>query len=241
MDAATEGANATVKAAAKIEWTQMSSVVSAFNRGHLNPQAMQVHRKFRFIGQRLFNDAHTKDPTITKDGWHVLRLNHDIAVMLYVPETTGTGKKKKTTWKYVWRLGNVVGLRRLKVNASERATEAQLAGAEVLAMNPAQLSIQDPAAVFTVRWYHECNSRGDILHGFQNRACKELFCLPTAGECHAEPVELVSNHAVIESVQMQKVRGHIGVWEADVDHIKCIKKKFKQLTKAELVKCKAKR
>jgi len=241
MDNATEGANATVKAAAKIEWTQMSSVVSAFNRGHLNPQAMQVHRKFRFIGQRLFNNAHTKDPTITKDGWHVLRLNHDIAAMLYVPETTGTGKKKKTIWKYVWRLGNVVGLRRLKSNPSERATEAQLAGAEVLVMNPAELSIQDPAAVFTVRWYHECNSRGDILQGFQNRACKEWFHLPTAGECHAEPVELLANHAVIESVQMQKVRGHIGIWEADADHIKCIKKKFKQLTKAELVKCKAKR
>ena len=45
-----------------------------------------------------------------------------------------------------------------------------------------------------------------------------------------------ANHAVIESVQMQKVRGHICVWEADTDHIKCIKKKFKQLTKAELVK-----
>ena len=54
-------------------------------------------------------------------------------------------------------------------------------------------------------------------------------------------MELLANHAVIESVQMQKVRGHIGIWEADADDIKCIKKKFKQLTKAELVKCKAKR
>ena len=34
--------------------------------------------------------------------------------------------------------------------------------------------------------------------------------------------------------------GHVLV-PHQVDHIKCIKKKFKQLTKAELVKCKAKR
>ena len=50
----------------------------------------------------------------------------------------------------VLKYATVVGLRRLKSNPSERATEAQLAGAEVLVMNPAELSIQDPAAVFTI-------------------------------------------------------------------------------------------
>ena len=63
------------------------------------------------------------------------------------------------------------------------------------------------------------------------------FYLPTSGELHAEPVELVSNHAVIESVKMQKALGHISVWEANLDHIKCIKKKFTLLTKAEQPKC----
>ena len=83
--------------AAKSEWAQMSRVVSDFNCGHLNAQAMQVHRTFRFIEQRVFNEAPTKDPEMKKDGWHILRLNHDIAAMLYIPVSTGTGKKKKTT------------------------------------------------------------------------------------------------------------------------------------------------
>ena len=34
----------------------------------------------------------------------------------------------------------------------------------------------------------------------------------------AEPVELVSNLRVIEAVAMQKVLGHVGVWEAYADH-----------------------
>ena len=113
----------------------------------------------------------------------------------------------------MWRLGNIVGLRRLKSNPSSTATEAQLRAADVLVMNPKELSIQDPAAVFSVRWYHECNEHGEVLSGFQNRACVQWFYLPTNGEAHAEPVELVSNHAVIEALQMRKVTGHRGVWD----------------------------
>ena len=37
----------------KDEWKKMSAVMRDFNKGHLNSQAMQVHRKFRFIGQNL--------------------------------------------------------------------------------------------------------------------------------------------------------------------------------------------
>ena len=59
-----------------------------------------------------------------------------------------------------------------------------------------------------------------------------MFHLPTAGEAYAEPAELLSNHAVIESVQMQKVLGHVGIWEANADHLDCIKTKV-----YENVKC----
>ena len=59
--------------------------------------------------------------------------------------------------------------------------------------------------------------------------CKTWFYLPTGGENHAEPVELVSNLRVIEAVQMQKVLRHVGVWEANTDHIKCVKDEFKKL------------
>ena len=38
------------------------------------------------------------------------------------------------------------------------------------------------------------------------------------GELYAKPVELVSNLRVIEAVAMQKVLGHVGVWEAYADH-----------------------
>ena len=100
----------------------------------------------------------------------------------------------------------------LKDSPSKGASEAQLAEVPVLCMNPIEVSIQDPSAVLSLRWYHECNGHGDVLKGFQNSACKEWFYLPTSGEIYAEPVELVSNHAVIEAVQMKKVIGHVGVW-----------------------------
>ena len=207
----------------------MSGVVRDFNKGHLNPQALQTHRKFRFIGQQLFNAAHANNPAETKDGYHELRLNHDVAVMLEVQVVTGTGRKKKKEWKHVWRLGNIVGMRVLKSKPKEKATESQLAAAEIFNLRPQSVSIQDPAAVFTVRWYHECNGHGDVLQGFQNKECKGLFYLPTAGEAFAEPVELVSNHAVLESVKMQKVLGHIGVWAAKPDHLTCVRAKFRKL------------
>ena len=205
----------------------MSGVVRDFNKGHLNAQAMQVHRKFRFIGQKLFNEAHSHNPAEAKDGWHVLSLNHDVAVMMQVEIVTGTGRKQKKTWKYVWRLGNIVGIRQLKEKPRDTAT--QLGAAEVAILNPKEISIQDPKAVFTLRWYHESNQHGNVLTGFQNRGCTTWFYLPTSGENYVEPVELVSNLRVIEAVQMQKVLGHVGVWEANADHIKCVKDEFKKL------------
>ena len=48
-------------------------------------------------------------------------------------------------------------------------------------------------------------------------------------QCHAEPAELVSNHAVIEAMVMKKALGYIVVWEANPDHIKCITKKFRTI------------
>ena len=93
------------------------------------------------------------------------------------------------------------------------------------------------------RQYHEANVHGDVLPGFQNRACKGWFHLPTGGEAHAEPVELVANqwHAVIESMKMGKVLGHVGVWEAEAAHLTCIKKQYSALVKPAQPKCKMRR
>ena len=168
-------------------------------------------------------------------------MNHDVTVMLHTQVTTGAGRRQKKEWKYVWRIGNIVGLRQLKVEPNHRATEEQLASSEVLTVNPKSLSIHDPAAVLTLRWYHESNAHGDVLLGFQNKACKGWYHLPTSGEAHVEPVELVPNHAVIESVKMSKVLGHVGVWQAERDHITCTKKKLKSLVQAEQPKCKVRR
>ena len=157
-----------------------------------------------------------------------MKLNHDMAVMLEVQVVVGTGRRARKEWKHVWRLCNIVGMRVLKEKLSASASEQVLATAEILKLNPNEVSIEDPAAVFTVRWYHECNAYGDVLPGFQNRACKGLFHLPTSGELHAEPIELVSNHAVLEAVQMQKAMGHIGIWEANQNHLACVKEQFKK-------------
>ena len=104
--------------------------------------------------------------------------------------------RQRKEWKNVWRIGNIVELRRLKGEPSHWVH--QLASAEVLTMNPKSQSIHDPTAVLTLRWYHESNVHGDVLPGFQNKACKGRYHLPTSGETRAEPVELVANHVVIE-------------------------------------------
>ena len=185
------------------------------------------------IGQQLFKEAQKQNAQEQKDGYHVVCINHDIAVMMNVDVVSGTGRQRKKQTKSVWRLANIVAMRQLKTAPSAKATETQLAAAEVAVHNPKELSIQDPKAVFTLRYYHECNRHGDILAGCQNRQCKTWFHLPTGGEIHAEPVELVSNHATLETVKMQKVLGHLGVWEANADHLDCVKKKFRGLVRAE--------
>ena len=219
--------------AVKEEWQKMCKAVADFNRGHLNSQAFQVHRKFRFIGQKLLNDAHAGEGKVTavQDGWHELRVNHDVGVCLYV-EIPAVPPKRKSTWKYVWRIGNIVSMRELASEPGDKATDASLASATVLRMNPERVDLNSKTAVFGVRWYHECDANGTVLTGFQNAACKTWYKLPTSGEDYAEPVELISNKHVLEAIEMKKVMGHIGVWEATASHKKCIAKKFTEFKRA---------
>ena len=71
----------------------MCRVVVAFNRGHLNKQAMQAHRAFRFIGQDLFSKSCIADKH--DDGWGVVKLNHDVGVMMEEETTVASSAGKK--------------------------------------------------------------------------------------------------------------------------------------------------
>ena len=70
---------------------------------------------------------------------------------------------------------------------------------------PDKVHVDDAHAVFTVRWYRECDGSGRILSGYQNKGCKDRYYLPVLGEAALEPVVDVGNHWVLDSVQMAKV------------------------------------
>ena len=190
----------------------MCRVVVSFNRGHLNKQAMQAHRAFRFIGEKLFSTACIADKH--DDGWGVVKLNHDVGVMMDEETTVrvAPGKKKRKTKKEirkVWRIGNVVDIRMLKSDPGTKKSSQQLQDCEVQSHDIGQIDINEPRAVIKVRWYHECDRNGNVLTGCQNKECKALYHLPVMGEDHAEPCVWVSNHAVIESIRMCKEDGYV--------------------------------
>jgi len=141
--------------AAEIEWKKMCNLelLVTFNRGQLNPQAMQVHRKFRFIGQKILNRSYAKDDH--GDGWGVIKVNHDVAVMHEVEMEVGRGQRKRKVQELVWRIGNVVDLRRLKAEPKGKKSFAQVAECEVDQYNAADIDLNDGKAAIQVRWYHE--------------------------------------------------------------------------------------
>ena len=70
----------------------------------------------------------------------------------------------------------------------------------------------------------------DVLSGCQNKACAQLYNLPVMGEDHAEPCVWVSNHAVLESIEMRKEDGHVNTWRANKDHLICMRNAFNNRT-----------
>ena len=210
----------------KATWQMMCKTISAFNRGHLNKGAMQAHRKFRFIGEKLFNAA--RNAGAVKDGWHVIHINDDIGIMLEVAVPPAPGsRRRRQEWKKVWRIGNVVDVRVLKADPEKQLSQDQLSNAEVLGY-PSQVELDNPKAVLSIRWYHECDNRGSLLVGFQNKECKRKYYLPAFGEEYAEPIVLISNHITIERVEMIKDETSRGIWIANNSHLSCLKKEFKK-------------
>ena len=204
----------------------MCNVVVAFNRGELNSQAMQVHRKFRFIGQKLLKREYAEDEH--NDGWGVIKLNHDVAVMQAVEVAVGgTGRRKKQKQvQAVWRIGNVVDIRRLKQEPKDKHL-CQVSDLEVEQYSISEIDLNDPKAALQLRFYCECDGDGNQLTGYQNKSCSDLFYLPI-GESIAEPCVWVSNISVIERLEMKVEPGYHGVWRAKKSHLSCIRCEFKK-------------
>jgi hypothetical protein len=125
----------------------------------------------------------------------------------------------------VWRLANVVDIRVLKADPKNNISPGQLASAEVLGY-PGEVALDDPKAVVSVRWYHECDDDGVVLNGYQNVQCNRKYYLPAFGEEFAEPITLVSNYVTIERIEMVKDTVQRGLWVANAAHLSCMKKEF---------------
>ena len=112
-------------------------------------------------------------------------------------EITAGRRKKK-----IWRVGNVEGIRLLKRDPGANAIDFSSFDVDGY---PDEVSKDDKNAVFTVRWYRECKDDGTVLSSHQNPECNNRYFLPMCGDNALEPVVDVSNHQVIDSVQMAKV------------------------------------
>ena len=94
---------------------------------------------------------------------------------------------------------------------------------------PDTVSVDDPKAICTVRWYRECTNEGAVLEGYQNSQCKNRYVLPMFGEHANAPVVDVSNHHVIDSVEMKKVPSMARVWEMTKGNKQMISRKLKEI------------
>ena len=183
------------------QWKAMSKLMSDFNAGKIN-KGLQEHRKWRFVGQKLFDAANRSlEKKRDKRGvWDVVMIHYDVAVALNVIVRVN----RRLVRKQVWRIGNVEGIRLLKQDPKGKDGEIpeDLSSFETDS-HPDMVSVDDPKAVFLVRWYHECDDDAKVLSDFQDprHGCK--YQLPMFGDA-MEPVVEVSNHTVIESVEMVK-------------------------------------
>ena len=149
-------------------------------------------------------------------------LNYDVAVQLEVEVQQG----RRTRAKKVRRIGNVEGIRVLKKNPGKGDIVRENLGGEETESYPRMVSVDDPKAVFAVRWYRECDDSGIVLDGYQHPAGGVKFFLPMQGDPVAEPVVEVTNHSVIESVQMAKDESQRGLWLLDSENKELIEGKF---------------
>ena len=94
--------------------------------------------------------------------------------------------------------------------------------------HPDKVHVDDAHAVFTVRWYRECDGSGRILSGYHNKGRKDRYYLPVLGEAALEPVVDVGNHWVLDSVQMAKVASLQRIWEMARGNKGMIQQKFNE-------------
>jgi hypothetical protein len=176
------------------------------------------------------------------DVWDFVLINSDVAICLQVGG------------ELVWRLANVEGIRRLKV---EPKSNTSLASCETECY-PSKVLLNDAKCAFHVRYYRECSVDGDILQGFQNahhaclwkakcakkcsehsmeschKCCKEpvhgrTFYLPMHEQrtIANEPVVEIPACIVLDTVSMVKMDNHRNLWLLGCGNKQLVLDKFK--------------
>jgi hypothetical protein len=183
-----------------------------------------------------------REDTRETDVWDFVSINSDVAICLVVGG------------EFVWRLANVEGIRRLKV---EPEPNTSLAGCETECY-PSKVLLNDAKCAFHVRYYRECSVDGDILEGFQNdqhaclwkakcatkcaehnmqscqKCCKEplqgrTFYLPMHEDqtIANEPVTEIPACIVLDTVSMVKMDTHRNLWMLGCGNKQLVLAKFK--------------
>ena len=127
-----------------------------------------------------------------------------VAVLFYVDDKN-TGSTKKA-----WILGNIEEVATVRGTLDERralATDSAryLQGLDrILPLDKdyrPRVHIDDPNGVFILRWYREVDRRGNLLTGYQNKACAGYRLMEDNDE---EPFFWTANVQVISKVYLAK-------------------------------------
>ena len=131
-------------------------------------------------------------------------LDDDIAVLF----TLGDGSK-------VWALGNVEAVAVARGNVDEKRAVGRGSGSYLASLDADErplkgVHVDDPKAMFLLRWYQEVDADGTVFKDtngtetYQNRGCKGYY-LPLDNGSYA--FEWTSMHQVMTAVHLKVIHG----------------------------------
>ena len=178
---------------------EVSALLAAFNQ---TIQDESKDRKYRFHVKRLLK-AHLRAGDAIDPDLDYITDDDDLAVLF----TLGNGS-------HVWVLGNVeaVAVARGTVDKARAVgtnAASYLRGLDADERPIKGVHINDPKAMFLLRWYQEVDSKGKVFMGrdrmptYQNKGCKSYY-LPLDNGCF--PFEWTSNLQVITAVHLKPLK-----------------------------------
>ena len=175
---------------------EVSNLLRDFNQ---SIQEEAKDRKYRFHVKRLIK-GHSRGLDSVDEDLDFITDDDDIAVLF----TLGDGSK-------VWALGNVEAVAVARGNVDEKRAVGSGSGSYLASLDADErplkgVHVDDPKAMFLLRWYQEVDADGTVFKDtngtetYQNRGCKGYY-LPLDNGSYA--FEWTSMHQVMTAVHLK--------------------------------------